>query len=342
MQIRPDLNTENVLKRISSYDIFKRYCENFQKIGRPFCSTLRSDDNKASCRIDYIGNDLLYKDFGDFMKGCRAIVYVARKFNTDYYSALLIVNKDFNLGLGLDNKAIQTNVSPIKYDTTKSNKPNIETPTVIHVKYRKYHALDLLFWGQFYWTLEMLQSVDIYPISHFWLDNKRNNFRRITIPNDQLAYTMDYYTHRKVFRRKIYQPLNLKFKFVSNVDDTIVQGYKNLDKTGDILFVTSSLKDCGVFWRLGYNAVAPNSESTFLPEKFLRKYKKRYERIIIWFDNDFGKETNQGIINAKKFSEMYELEYCHTPDNTAKDPSDFVRDYGIGEFYKYLNYILHG
>lgn len=341
IQIRPDLCTENVLKRVSSYDIFKRYCENFQEIGKFFCSTLRSDDTKGSACIDYIGNDLFYKDFGDYRKGCRSIVYVARKFNTDYYSALKIINRDFNLGLGNHNK-IPDSLSPVKYSIPKENKKeNQSSNTVIKIKYRNYTLEDLKYWAKYYWTVEMLKSVDIYPISHFWLDNHKNNFRLFTVPQNSLVYTMDYYFHREIFRRKIYQPFKPEFKFISNVDDTIVQGYKNLDRTGDILFITSSLKDCGIFWRLGYNAVAPNSESTFLPEKFLRKYKKRYERIIIWFDNDFNKKENQGIINAKKFSELYGMEYYYTPDNTEKDPSDFAFNYGLEAFYEYLKDVIH-
>lgn len=334
MEIRPDLITKNVLARVTSYDIFKRYCEGFTHLNKKFRGTLRSDDTKGSALIGIIGDDLLYKDFGE-VGSYRAIPFVAAKFGVSYRDALEIINRDFNLGLGYSDK----NVLPVSktarvfYKNIKESAPKRDT--IIKVKYIDYTLEDLKYWSEYYWTVEMLKSVDIYPISHFWLDNSRNNFKLFKC--NTLAYTMDYYYSKNIFRRKLYQPFNSEMKFLSNIDDTIVQGYKRLDRQGDILVITSSLKDCGIFWRLGHNAVAPNSESTFLPEKFLKKMKKRFKRIIIWFDNDFNKTENTGVKYAQHFAEKYELEYFYTPDNTEKDPSDFSKRYGIYEFMMYFN-----
>jgi hypothetical protein len=335
MEMRPDLNTENVLMRITSYDIFRRYCENFTSPEAKFCSTFRSDP-KPSCIIGIVGGDLLYKDFGE-TGSYRAIPYVARKFGVSYRDALQIINEDFSLGLGTSTKAL----TPISHEAEqfqKKIKENVRKETILKVKYKDFSAKDLSYWGQYYWTLEMLKSVDIKPISHFWIDNERNNFRMFTPWG--LTYTMDYYYHKGVFRRKIYQPFNKEMKFLSNIDETIVQGYKRLDKTGDMLVITSSLKDCGIFWRLGINAVAPNSESTFLPSEFLAKYMRRYKRVIIWFDNDYQKEGNPGVTNAKKFAEIYGIDYFHTPDNTEKDPSDFAKAYGLTAFKEYFYSVI--
>ena len=101
---------------------------------------------------------------------------------------------------------------------------------------------------------------------------------------------------------------------------------------GDILFITSSLKDCGEFWLLGYNAIAPNNEETLFPESYIEKLKLRWKRIILWFDNDFTKKDNTGVRNAKKFSEKYGFEYYYTPDYSEKDPSDYVKTFGINNF----------
>lgn len=330
----PDLNTENIYQRITSLDIFERYCENFEGIGKPFKGVLRSGDSKPSAKIDIIGDDLLYKDFGQ-IGSYRAIPFVAKKFGTTYYGALQIINKDFQLGLGEG----RSSVKPIQKEAQKFKeicRSKKVSPTEILVKRRKLKDEDLKFWSKYYWTKEMLRSVDICPISHFWVNNpSKGKFYQSRVYN--LAYTLDYYWHGGVFRRKIYQPHN-KFggKFISNVDFSIVQGYKRLDKTGDILFITSSLKDCGPFWRLGYNAIAPNSETTFLPEVFINKYRSRYKRIIIWFDND-----QEGIESAKKFSQIYQLEYFYNPIGYPKDPSDFCLQEGLGNFYNYINKLIY-
>ena len=40
------------------------------------------------------------------------------------------------------------------------------------------------------------------------------------------------------------------------------------------------------FYELGYNAISPSSESTFIPEKVLKQLKKRFKTILICFDRD--------------------------------------------------------
>ena len=94
---KDDLTKENIFKKISSYDIFKAYCENFQEINKKFKSDLRPDDTNPSCYISQIKGDLLYTDFGE--GSYRAVDYVMRKFNLTFIEALLKLNEDFNLNL---------------------------------------------------------------------------------------------------------------------------------------------------------------------------------------------------------------------------------------------------
>ena len=54
---------EDILEKVSEYDIFKSYCENFEEINKPFCSSLRVDNNPG-CRIYITKNEeLRYKRF---------------------------------------------------------------------------------------------------------------------------------------------------------------------------------------------------------------------------------------------------------------------------------------
>jgi hypothetical protein len=336
ISIGPALITENVLTRVSSYDIFKKYCPNFRELNTFFKSEFR-EENNSSVRISVIGNDLLYKDFGE-KESYRAIPFVARKFNTSYRGALEIINRDFELGLGdsldgIEPKPVSKEVKKFYKNCEKISKKDV---TTILVKRREFNLDDLSYWGKYYWTKEMLQSVDIAPISHFWIIKPAQN-KNTLIRADKYAYTFDYYYHNKTFRRKIYQPYNKIIKFVSNVDFSIVQGYKRLHRTGEYLFITSSLKDCGPFWRLGYDAVAPNSETTFLPDKFINKMKKRFKHIIIWFDNDWDKSPNPGIESAQKYSEMFDIPFLITPNGSPKDPSDFCKRFGLREFNHLIN-----
>lgn len=344
IHLRPPLTTRNVLSRVNSLEIFEKYCDNFEQLNKKFKD--RPDDKDASAVITFWGGDYLYKDFGK-VGSYRAIAYVAYKHSESYIEALRRVNQDFRLGLGTDidiggpsevtpKPVSQSNLNLLTNVTNKERKPSI-----IKVKRQVVTRRDTEYWGNYGWTPKLLEAGRIFPISHYWITNPRKGTvnSRVKIAEEQLAYTFDYYLHEGVFRRKLYFP-GEELRFISNVDYTIVQGYPMLPRTGDILFVTSSLKDCGPFWRLGYSAIAPNSENEFFYETFVNKLKSRFKRIIIWFDNDYSKKENQGIKFAKHFAARYDLEYTYNPDSTAKDPSDFVYHFGIEEFGKLLQHNL--
>jgi len=339
--VKPELTHENVKQRVSSYHIFKLYCKNFKYLNQKFYSEFR-DETEPSCCIGVINKDLMFKDFGTG-ESLRAVGYVMKKYNLTFPQALQKINQDFKLNL-LSTVHIK-NVKPIESSGVLQLKvPTLKesTGTILRIKRRDFREKDLKYWNSYYWTKEMLEKADIYSISHYWIKNIKGDRRFFT--GNSLAFSLDYYWNEGTFRRKIYFPGTdgKKSKFISNVDTTIVQGVKLLPKEGgELLFITSSLKDCGIFWRLGYNAVAPNSEETFLPEKYFRKIEKRWKRIVIWYNNDWDKGTNPGVKSAKKYSKKYNLEYYYNPDNTPKDPSDYSKEYGIGEFDKLIKSKLY-
>lgn len=329
------LTKENIFKKISSYDIFRTYSDNFVELNKPFCSDLRQDNN-PSCSISFIKGDLIYTDFGE--GSYRAVDFVMRLFTLSYPEALNKINIDFNLGLGgtvITNKQYNYTIPKI------GGKPAFKEhkPTIIRIKQRDYTTRDLEYWGQYCWTKELLEKARIKSLSYFWIDSDKLDNQIFPVSVNELSYSFEYYWNagedgKSIFRRKIYSPERDKFgKWWSNVDNTIVQGFHLLPKEGgDLLVITSSLKDCGIFWMLGYNAIAPNNEESLFPQQYIGKLISRWKRIILWFDNDFTKKDNPGIKNAKKFNQKYGFEYFYTPDNTEKDPSDYIKQYGLQEF----------
>jgi hypothetical protein len=328
LKIVPDLTTRNILSRISSYDIFKRYCPNFKEIGKKFSE--RDDDTKPSCSIDYYGGDLLYKDFGR-PGSHRAISYVAFRLNVPYIEAMKVINKDFELGLGtsFDSSTVKVK-DPIRDPDLISDVPLInDDPVVIKIKRKEWTTRDLAYWYSYGWSLDLLTRAKIYPISHFWLTNTRKGYKdfKVIVKPEDLAYSYDYYFHNDIFRRKLYFPLDDKIRFISNVDHTIVQGYPLLPKSGELLFITSSMKDIGPFINLGFSAIAPNSESEFFYPEYVKKLKSRWKEIIIWFDND-----SAGIKWGEYFAYTYDLRWTCNPQDAPKDPSDYVKTLGLEEF----------
>lgn len=312
------LTKENIFKRISSYDIFRTYCDNFVEVGAMFKSELREDSN-PSCCISFIKGDLLYKDFGE--DSYRSIDYVCRKYNITYPEALQKINEDFNLGLG----GTATVSKKYDYKIPKiGGKPAFseKKPTIIKIKTRKWNTADKNFWyKRYYITSKTLELFDVKPISHFWINDDM-------FIADECSYSYDFYWNstKDIFYRKIYQPYSQKLKWVSN-GGKAVQGEGVLPNKGNLLIITKSLKDVIVMYNLGFTAISPVSETSFLPSSYFLKQGKRFEKIILFFDSD-----DTGLKKAQEFSQKFNIDYKYIPlEYNIKDISDFIEKRGIEE-----------
>ena len=94
------------------------------------------------------------------------------------------------------------------------------------------------------------------------------------------------------------------------------------------MIVTSSLKDCMVFRLLGFNSLAPQSESSFLNENQFQMLSMRFKNIIINYDND---ET--GLKFMRKYSQQFGIKSFVIPDG-IKDISDYISIKGYDETKK--------
>jgi hypothetical protein len=314
-----ELTKDNILKKITSYDIFKYYSENFREINKSFPSDFRKENN-PSCQITTIKGDLLYSDFG-LGKSFRCFSFVMELYHISYFEALEKVNLDFGLGLG----NYPQESSLLKKQATLGSKIKLmeKSPTILKIKKRKWNESDRDFWFmKYYIDSKTLEAFGVVPISHFWIND--NEFVA-----DKCAYSYNFYwggKDRKTFYRKIYQPYNKKLKWISN-GGKVCQGEGMLPKKGDLLIVTKALKDVMVLYLLGYHAVAPPSESVFLPDFYYTKQNKRFDKMVLLLDND-----KTGLTKAEEFSKTYTIEYKYIPiEYGVKDISDFIEKYGVKE-----------
>jgi 5S rRNA maturation endonuclease (ribonuclease M5) len=76
---------------------------------------------------------------------------------------------------------------------------------------------------------------------------------------------------------------------------------------------------------MGFSAVSPSSETTFIPDDVLESLKERFKHIVILYDRD-----EAGVKNARQYSKRYKLDaiFVHKKFK-AKDISDAVRDNGF-------------
>ena len=132
------------------------------------------------------------------------------------------------------------------------------------------------------------------------------------------------YAYKVYDKFKIYRPLASKYtKWRTNLTNRHVQGLAEIPKDGgNLLIITKSLKDVMCLYEMGFNAISPSSETTFIPKDIIDSLKKKWKHIVILYDRDAA-----GMQNARKYSKQYELDaiFVHKKFK-AKDVSDAVRD----------------
>lgn len=330
--VRPDLNTIEIEKRVDDYSLFRNYCENFVREDVKFKSEFRKDKNPSASITLYKGR-LWYKDFGDptIPKALNIYGYIMYKYSIDFVDSLKKINNDFQLGLGYN---INIDSAPVKYKVHKKEdnvSPEKDILSEIKVRRIKFEKKHIDYWHEYDINKkdipDILTKFKTYPISHFWI--KKDNIENLYTINN-IGFTYDYFWHLQTFLRKIYIPgtdLNAS-TFYTNCNTLITQGYDQLPKTGDLVFITSSMKDVILLDYIGFSAVAPSNENVFIQEHIFEDLKNRFKKIVILYDNDYHKPVNYGVMFAQKHSEKHNIPYIILPDGSGKDPSDFSKILG--------------
>lgn len=300
-----------ILSKVTEYDIYAKYIGQF-KVGMIYNSPFRKDKN-PSFGIYYSKRtkQLLFKDHGTGECG-NVIKFVSLFTGKTEYNDILsdIVDK---LNITNNTKLV-------------SSKQYIQpTETVIGVVRQEFTDVDINYWKQFNISINTLKKFNVNSIKYYLCNGiVKGTYKR---ENPMYAY--------KVYNNfKIYRPLADKYtKWRNNLTDYDIQGYEQLPQKGDILFITKSMKDIMCLHEMGYPAVSPSSESTFLPKDVLEQLKTRFKRIIILFDRD-----TSGVKRSRKLSRETGLEAMFINKKfKAKDVSDAVKANSFEEIKNWLN-----
>ncbi len=300
-----------ILSKVTEYDIYAKYIGQF-KVGMIYNSPFRKDKN-PSFGIYYSKRtkQLLFKDHGTGECG-NVIKFVSLFTGKTEYNDILsdIVDK-----LNITNNT--------KLVSSKQYIP--PTETVIGVVRQEFTDVDINYWKQFNISINTLKKFNVNSIKYYLCNGiVKGTYKR---ENPMYAY--------KVYNNfKIYRPLADKYtKWRNNLTDYDIQGYEQLPQKGDILFITKSMKDVMCLHEMGYPAVSPSSESTFLPKDVLEQLKTRFKRIIILFDRDVA-----GVKRSCKLSRETGLEAIFINKKfKAKDVSDAVKANSFEEIKNWLD-----
>ncbi len=312
---------ENILKRTTEYDIYSYYIGRKVPINTKFNSPLRKDDDPSfGLFMAKKTRSLLFKDQGTGIVGnCFKFVQLYKQLAT-YRDALNKINKD--LSLGLLERSQKGLLVRDKYKPSR---------TKIAVKKRNFTKFDLDYWSQFCITRETLRKFNIFPISKLWINDAVSKYF--------YSKREPMYAYRIYNKFKIYRPHSSKDnKFLNNCNKHDIQGFQQLKKSGELVIVTKSLKDVMVLYELDFSSIAANSESTPIPKDVMLDLKKRFNRVVVLYDND--STGVKGMIDMKK---AYNLKCIFIPlGYRAKDISDLIKKVGFNKTYTILNKLLYG
>lgn len=310
---QPTINKDYILSKVNQETIMQFYTKQDVHSKKLYTSCIRSDKHVTISYYKSKSGILYMHDFAtNEHLDCWNLVM--KMFNCTYYEALNIIAKDFGLIKGTNNKIATIRVEPIK-ETESAN---------IQVQIKSYTQEELDWWNQFGITKKILKKYHIYSLQHVFL----NGNLRFTSTNKCPIYGYYFGKDKEGLEKwKIYFPFNKDagVRFINNLPKKILQGYRQLPKTGNLLIITKSMKDVASLYGFGIAAVSTPSESTFISDKQLEEFKSRFKRIIVVFDND-----RPGKRSLAKIRKQYpELNYFIFPSSMEKDFTDNLKVIGI-------------
>ena len=327
------VSKEVLLNHIQDIDVYRFYTGKDVSLSGNMISPLREDKNPSfGYFISKNGSkEILFNDFnlggGDFIK------FVQLKFGLNYFEALSKIAIDFNVQdhfFVKDIERTKKTYDPDKYPTKREKLLASSSVVKIGRKVREWNMYDLKFWYQFGITKDILDLYNIEPISYIFLN-------QVPIVPEKYSYCYPEFKDDKV-TYKIYQPFSEKYKWLTNHDSSVWQGWRQLPEKGETLIITSSLKDVmAIKSTTDYNAVALQNEGIYPKKSVIKELHDRFELIYLLYDNDYDKEVNWGHEFGKKLSEQFRFFQIEIPDRyNSKDYSDLVKNIGSKNAFELL------
>lgn len=320
-----DISLQDILSKITEYDIWKRYCTNFEEINKPFLSELY-DDRNPSCRIYQASfNKLTYKDFGTG-DTYSCFDYICKKYGCNFKESLKVIYNDFKLG------SIKVDIIPqlVLNNASEGLKiPNKKSS--IEIVPQPWTYTDYKYWSDYEIPFELLDEYNVFSCERVYLHTKSGKTLEYVYRNDNPIYAYRFCFDGK-YSYKIYFPLaDKKHKWLfSGGSENDIEGYDQLPYHGDTLILTKSLKDCMCYNLIGLPAISLQGETNKLKQELVTKLYKRFNRIIVCYDND-----EEGIRGSKRLKQQYNFDYFFIEEE--KDLSDFVKLYGLNSAKEMIN-----
>lgn len=309
------ITKELIMQHVSQEQIFEHYLGIPVKKGLFVSPTvIRKDSKPTASFYKNKKGSVIYKDFAGPSFDCYgAVEYI---FQCSFYKALKIIANDFNI-VKFENYEYhppKIAYSGVKLETT--DRANIQ------VEIKEFSKKELEWWENFGVSLKTLQKFKIFSIKNVFLNGNYHTSSSETTP------IYGYYGGEDKDGDeywRLYFPTKRNYRFISNWKATMLQGIKQLPKSGENIVITKSLKDVASLFEFGVTAIAPCSENLFLTPAQYAKLEKKFKNIFILYDRDLP-----GVKAARKIRKQFpNLKVLLIPaEFKCKDFTDFVKKYG--------------
>ena len=319
--LQPNITKEFIFSKGINQESIMEYYTGLSVRNKKLTFSPFRQDNHVTCAFYKSKSQILYLHDFATNEHINCFQVVMKKFNVNYYEALEIIAKDFNLIEGTkSNKEAPIIVKPL--EETKS--------TVIQVQIKDYTDKELKWWESFGINKKLLKKYHIYSIQNVFL----NGELKFTTSEKNPIYGYYFGKDKNGYEKwKIYFPLRTEYRFLNNLSKKVLQGYHQLPKTGDLLVITKSMKDVVALYGFGIPAVSPNSETLFVDDKKLEEFKQRFKHILVLYDNDRPGLHNMWLIRKQH----PELNYYYLPWYLAKDFTDSIKLVGVDNMKEYVD-----
>jgi hypothetical protein len=316
-----EVNKDNLLRFVSLEDIYKHYLSGKIVYNKPFSSPFRTDKNPS---FVISKTSLWFKDYATGDSGdCFDFVNKLYPGDMNFIDIL----KQIIVDMGLQGRFMmghpKTKPSEKREINNISQRGSYQGDFNLKVKARKWNENDLKYWKSYGISEKYLKLGDIYPISHYFINNKQFIAAK---------YAYAYVENKDgVESYKIYQPFSDAVKWINSNNYSVWELWRLLPKTYDKLIITSSRKDAlSIIENFHLPATSFQAESINPKPHVVEEIKSRFEQVYLLYDNDFDNPDNPGQTLAEKRINEFGFTNLVLPEQYGcKDFSDLVYDYGV-------------
>jgi hypothetical protein len=302
------LSIKDLLTTYSQEDIFKIVFKEYPDLDILYLSPFR-EDNHPNCFFDWYKGKLYFKDFADKPRDC--FQAVKDFYNLETFPDLIkFVVKYF------DNNPIPCDERPKKVFEREIRDCSIT------FRVKSYELQDDLYWKQYFITEDQLTEDHVSVIYWYRFYSEKAKKWVVLRPFDICYAISGFDTRCKIYRP---QNHNKKSKWLTNCTPNDVGNLNNIDQTGDLLIITKSYKDARVIRNQGYrNVIWFQSEMMTPCIEILSDLISRFERIIIFYDNDDAGILGASNLQLKFYTLGKEVKTITSPCSYMKDPAEMV------------------